>query len=126
MAGLPGRGHMNLTFNAQAVPGITSMELTNSAEEITTETADGTLKDSGSASWRLVVQFVYPATASHTLEGNLKANEEGAATFDIGITRYTVTTAKSLGISKSGSPSSHVAGSLTLVWDGDPSMAAAT
>jgi len=113
-----------MTFDSQVIPNITSIEWTNSADEITTETADGTLKDPGSSSWSVTVQFVFPATGSHTLEGAIKDGAEGSITCDVGNTRYTHSAVKSLGYTKSGNPTSHIAGSLNLVMDTAPTMAA--
>jgi hypothetical protein len=124
MAGETGRGKMTCTFAGQAIPQITNMEWVNSADEITTETADGTLSDPGSPKNTLRVSFVFPTTASHTLENAIDAGTTGALTADIGNTRYTNAAAKSLGYSKSSAPTAHIAGVLNITMDGEPTRVA--
>jgi len=113
-----------MTFNGQAIPNVTSIEWTNSADEVTLETADGMLKSPGVPQWSVAVQFAAPATGTHTLEGNIQAGEEGSLTCDVGATRYTHSAAKSLGFTHGGTPGAFIAFSLNLTMDGAPTMAA--
>lgn len=126
MAGQTGKGNLSMTFNGQALPNVTSIEWTNSADEVTLETADGMLKSPGVPQWSVTAQFAAPAMGTHTLEGNIQAGEEGALTCDVGATRYTHAAAKSLGFTHGGTPGAFIAYTLNLTMDGAPTLAAAS
>lgn len=126
MAGHTGKNRLSMTFNGAAIPNVTSIEWTNSADEVTLETADGMLTEAGVPKWSVAIQFAAPATATHTLQGSIQAGEVGALTCDVGATRYTHSAAKSLGFTHGGTPGTFLAFSLNLTMDGAPTLAAAS
>ena len=125
MAGKTGKDDV-LTFAGQDIPNITKIDVDNSVNEITEETADGTLTETGNPKWSFAVSFVSPASAAHTLEGAIKAGEVGAFTGDVSGVRYTKAAVKSLGFTKSSTPSAFTAYNLKLGMDGEPTLAAAS
>ncbi len=123
MAGDTGQGQ-SATFGATAIPNVTNITVTNTGNVISETTADGVLSQVIGTGWSFEVSFIAPTTATHTLEGTLKAGQADDIDIESGKTKYTSASGRSGGFTKS-SPSN---GFITYQWsvsiDDDPTMAA--
>ena len=124
MAGDTGQGQ-TFTFASTSIPNVRSIQVSNNANTIEEVVADTTLKQTMSTGWQFVVDFIAPTSATHTLEGAIKAGTSGAVSADSGATHYASSSGKSGGFTKSSPSNGFISYSLTVVIDGDPTMTAA-
>lgn len=123
MAGATGQGQ-TAKLGATVIPNIRSITVTNTGNVISETVADGVLTQAMGAGWQFVVDFIMPDSASHTLEGALKAGATGALEIITGATKYTSASGKSGGYTKSSPSNGFASASVTLSIDDDPTMAA--
>jgi hypothetical protein len=77
MAGDTGQ-NQEATIFSQAIPNIQSIEVNNTGEILKETVADGVLTAALGTGWEFVINFIAPTTATHTLEGAIKAGESGS------------------------------------------------
>ncbi len=123
MAGDTGQGQ-TAKLGTTVIPQITSIEMDNSGDEITEIVADGVLTQVLGSKWRWTVNFVMPTAATHTLEGSLKANQNGALEIVTGKTKYTAAAGRSSGIRKTSPANNFITCQVTLLCDNEPTLAA--
>lgn len=122
MGGLTGQGQ-TAKLGSTVIPNIRSINITNTGNVISETVADGVLQQALGAGWQFVVDFVIPDSSAHTLEGGLKAGEEGALEIVSAGTKYTSASGKSSGYTKSSPSNGFATAQVTLVIDDDPTMA---
>lgn len=125
MAGDTGQGQTATIFS-QAIPNIQSIEVNNTGEILKETVADGVVTAALGTGWEFTINFIAPNSATHTLEGAIKAGTSGAITIDSGATRYTSSAARSAGFRKSSPSGGFITYALVIAIDNDPTMAAAT
>ena len=123
MAGDTGQG-MTAKLGTTVIPQITSIEMDNSGDEITEIVADGVLTQVLGSKWRWTVNFVMPTTATHTLEGSLKANQNGAQAGVTGTTKYTAAAGRRSGIRKTHARNGVISCQVRLLCRNEPQLAA--
>ena len=123
MAGDTGQGQ-TAVFNAVTLPNIRSINTQNTGQVITETVADGVLSQVIGTGWQFVIDFIAPTTATHTLEGGIKAGATGAITIESGQTKYTSATGRSGGFTKSSPSNGFITYSMTITIDSDPTLAA--
>ena len=125
MAGDTGQGQ-EFSFGSTAIPNVRSINTQNTGQVISEVVADGVLTASLGTGWTFVVDFIAPATATHTLETAIKAGTSGALDATSGKTHYTAASARSGGFNKTSPSNGFISYSLTVSIDNDPTMAAPT
>ncbi len=123
MAGDTGQGQ-TATFGATTLSNIRSIQTQNTGQVISETVADGVLTQVIGTGWQFVVDFIAPTSATHTLEGAIKAGTSGAIDITSGATRYTSANGRSGGFTKSSPSNNFISYSLTLTIDNDPTLAA--
>lgn len=125
MAGDTGQGQ-SATIFTNALPNIQSIEISNTGEVLKETVADGVVTAAIGTGWEFTINFIAPTTATHTLEGAIKAGASGAIEIKSGKTKYTSATGRSSGFRKSSPSAGFITYSLTIAIDNDPTMAAAS
>ena len=125
MAGDTGQGQ-SATIFTNALPNIQSIEISNTGEVLKETVADGVVTAAIGTGWEFTINFIAPTTATHTLEGAIKAGASGAIEIKSGKTKYTSATGRSSGFRKSSPSAGFITYSLTFAIDNDPTMAAAS
>ena len=123
MAGDTGQ-NQEATIFSQAIPNIQSIEVNNTGEVLRETVADGVLTAALGTGWEFTINFIAPATGTHTLEGAIKAGESGSITIESGQTKYTSSAARSAGFRKSSPSGGFITYALTIGIDNDPTLAA--
>jgi hypothetical protein len=72
MAGDTGQGQ-SATIFTNALPNIQSIEINNTGEILKETVADGVVTAALGTGWEFRINFIAPTTATHTLEGAIKA-----------------------------------------------------
>ena len=123
MAGDTGQGQTATIFT-NVLPNIQSIEVNNTGEVLKETVADGVLTQAIGTGWEFTINFIAPTTATHTLEGAVKAGTSGAITIESGQTKYTSAAGRSAGFRKSSPSGGFITYALTISIDNDPTMAA--
>ena len=125
MAADTGQGQ-SATIFTNALPNIQSIEINNTGEVLKETVADGVVTAAIGTGWEFTINFIAPTTATHTLEGAIKAGASGAIEIESGKTKYTSAAARSSGFRKSSPSGGFITYGLTLTVDNDPTLAAAS
>ncbi len=125
MAGDTGQGQTATIFS-QAIPNIQSIQTNNTGNVISETVADGILTQVIGTGWTFTINFIAPTSATHTLEGAIKAGTSGAITIESGQTKYTSSDGRSGGFTKSSPSNGFITYALTIATDDDPTLAAVT
>ena len=125
MAGDTGQGQ-SATIFSQSIPNIQSIQTNNTGNVISETVADGILTQVIGTGWTFTINFIAPTTATHTLEGAIKAGTEGAIDIESGMTKYTSSAGRSGGFTKSSPSNGFITYALTIATDNDPTLAAVT
>ncbi len=125
MAADTGQGQ-SATIFTNALPNIQSIEINNTGEVLKETVADGVVTAAIGTGWEFTINFIAPTTATHTLEGAIKAGASGAIEIKSGKTKYTSANGRSSGFRKSSPSAGFITYSLTIAIDNDPTMAAAS
>jgi hypothetical protein len=125
MAGDTGQGQ-NATIFSQSIPNVTRIDVNNTGDVISETTAEGVLRQVIGTGWEFTINFVAPTTATHTLEGAIKAGLSGAIDIESGKTKYTSSSGRSGGFQKSAPSNGFITYALTVTVDDDPTLAAAS
>ena len=125
MAGDTGQGQTAVIFS-QTIPNVTRIDVNNTGNVISETVADGIVTQALGTGWSFTINFIDPTTATHTLEGAIKAGATGAITIESGQTKYTSSDGRSGGFNKSSPSGGFITYALTISVDDDPSLAAVT
>lgn len=111
-------------FGATELTHIRQIDVINEGTIISETVSDGVQQLTIGTGWRFRVTWLAPNTASHTLEGAIKASTEATLDATAGHTRYTATTCRSNGFTKSSPSAAMITYTAEFVIDDDPTLAA--